>query len=377
MADNQQNPLDAALGVADFRADTRQACCPAHHFERRDYEPGIIASAYLVNRGDMASHNSRPVIYAALGGNLLIAISKFAAAWFTGSSAMLSEAIHSLVDTGNQGLLLHGMRQATKPASAEHPFGHGLQLYFWTFIVAILIFGLGAGVAVVEGIDKILRPHPFEHPLVNYAVLALSAVFEGITWLVALREFRASKGRRRWLDAIKSSKDPTVFTVLFEDTAALLGLLIAAAGIAAGQVFDVPIMDGVASVVIGLLLAVTAAVLAYESQSLLTGEAVQPEVRASLRRLAEAEPGVMRVNELLTMHFGPNDVLVALSLDFDDVQLASSVENTVSRLERRIKTAHPEITRVFIEAQSFEESRRAAGDGASESSPSTVAPTKI
>lgn len=317
----------------------------------------------------MASHNSRPVIYAALGGNLLIAISKFAAAWFTGSSAMLSEAIHSLVDTGNQGLLLHGMRQATKPASAEHPFGHGLQLYFWTFIVAILIFGLGAGVAVVEGIDKILRPHPFEHPLVNYAVLALSAVFEGITWLVALREFRASKGRRRWLDAIKSSKDPTVFTVLFEDTAALLGLLIAAAGIAAGQVFDVPIMDGVASVVIGLLLAVTAAVLAYESQSLLTGEAVQPEVRASLRRLAEAEPGVMRVNELLTMHFGPNDVLVALSLDFDDVQLASSVENTVSRLERRIKTAHPEVTRVFIEAQSFEESRRAAADRGSANFP--------
>jgi cation diffusion facilitator family transporter len=309
----------------------------------------------------MASHSSKPVIYAALAGNLLIAVLKFAAAWFTGSSAMLSEAIHSLVDTGNQGLLLHGMRQAAKPASAEHPFGHGLQLYFWTFIVAILIFGLGAGVSVVEGVDKIASPHPVEDPWVNYAVLALSVVFEGYSWLVALRAFRAGKGRRRWLDAIRSSKDPTVFTVLFEDTAALLGLLIAAAGIAAGQWFGLPVMDGVASVVIGVLLAVTAGLLAYESQSLLTGEGVQPEVRANLRRLAEAEPGVVRLNELLTMHFGPNDVLVALSLDFEDAQPASAVEGTVSRLERRIKAAHPEVTRVFIEAQSFEASRRAAG----------------
>jgi cation diffusion facilitator family transporter len=307
----------------------------------------------------MAPHSSRTVIYAALAGNMLIAVTKFAAAWFTGSSAMLSEAIHSLVDTGNQGLLLHGMRQAAKPASSEHPFGHGLQLYFWTFIVAILIFGLGAGVALVEGIDKIVTPHPLENPGVNYAVLAIGVVFEGITWLVALRAFRAGKGARRWLDAIKSSKDPTVFTVLFEDTAALLGLLIAAAGIATGQLFGLPVMDGVASVVIGVLLATTAALLAFESQSLLTGEGVQPEVRASLRQLAEAEPGVTRLNELLTMHFGPKDVLVALSLDFEDAQLASAVETTVSRLERRIKSVHPEVTRVFIEAQSFEASGRA------------------
>ena len=273
---------------------------------------------------------------------------------------MLSEAIHSLVDTGNQGLLLHGMRQATKPADAGHPFGHGLQLYFWTFIVAILIFGLGAGVALYEGIDKIRHPHILENPLVNYVVLGLSVVFEGMSWLVALRAFRAGKGGRRWLDAIRSSKDPTVFTVLFEDTAAVLGLLVAAGGLAVGQFFALPIMDGVASVIIGLLLAVTAALLAHESQSLLTGEGVQPEVRASLRRLAEGEQGVVRLNELLTMHFGPNDVLVALSLDFEGSQMASSVENTVSRLEQRIKSAHPEVTRVFIEAQSFEASRRAA-----------------
>jgi len=308
----------------------------------------------------MASHESRTVIYAALAGNLLISAAKFGAAWFTGSSAMLSEAIHSAVDTGNQGLLLHGMRQAAEPANEDHPFGHGLRLYFWTFIVAILIFGLGAGVAMLEGIEKILHPHRLENPGVAYAVLGVSILFEGFSWLVALRAFDAGRGRRRWLDAIRSSKDPTVFTVLFEDTAALLGLVIAAAGIFAGQFFDLPIMDGIASVIIGLLLAMTAGFLAYESQSLLTGEGVHPEVRASIRLLVKAEPGVIRLNELLTMHFGPRDVLLAMSLDFEDAQLASSVESTVSRLEQRIKSAHPEVTRVFIEAQSFEASRRAA-----------------
>jgi len=308
----------------------------------------------------MASHSSKAVIYAALAGNLLIAVSKAGAAWFTGSSAMLSEAIHSLVDTGNQGLLLFGLRQAAQPASAEHPFGHGLQLYFWTFIVAIMIFGLGGGVALFEGVDKILHPRPLRDPWVNYAVLAVSVGFEGYSWSVAFRAFRASQGRRGLVDAVQASKDPTVFTVLFEDTAALLGLLVAAVGIAAGQFFDLEVMDGVASVIIGLLLTATAALLAYESQSLLTGEGVQPEVRASIRRLAAAEPGVEQLNELLTMHFGPRDVLVALSLDFEDRQPASSVEDTVSRLEQRIKTAHPEVTRVFIEAQSLDASRRAA-----------------
>jgi cation diffusion facilitator family transporter len=308
----------------------------------------------------MAARGSKTVIYAALAGNTIIAIAKLAAAWFTGSSAMFSEAVHSVVDTGNQGLMLHGMRQASKPPTPEHPFGHGLQLYFWTFIVAILIFGLGAGVSLVEGINKILDPHPLEHPRVNYIVLAVSAVFEGLTWWVALREFRRGKGSRRWLDAVRSSKDPTLFTVLFEDMAALLGLLFAAMGLAIGQAFDLPMMDGVASVVIGALLATTAGFLAYESQSLLTGEGVQPEVRANIRQLAEGEPGVIRVNELLTMHFGPQDVLVALSLDFQDAQTAGTVESTVSRLERRIKSAHPDVTRVFVEAQSFEASRRSA-----------------
>ncbi|MDR3518222.1 MAG: cation diffusion facilitator family transporter [Azospirillaceae bacterium] len=307
----------------------------------------------------MATHGSKLVIYAALGVNALIAVTKFGAAWFTGSAAMLSEAIHSLVDTGNQILLLHGMRQAAKPANAAHPFGHGLQLYFWAFVVAVLIFGLGAGLSILEGLDKIEVPHPVENAYVNYIVLSLAMLFEGGGWLVALKEFRRSKGSRTLFGAIRGSKDPTVFTVLFEDTAALLGLAVALGGIALGQALDLPVLDGVASLVIGVILAVTAAFLAYECQSLLTGEGVDAEVRDSIRRIAAAEVGIVGVNELLTMHFGPQDVLVTLSLDFEDSLLADRVEAIVSGLERHIKAVHPEVTRVFIEAQSFDAHHRA------------------
>jgi len=306
----------------------------------------------------MAGHASKIVIYAALAGNAAIAVTKFAAAAFTGSAAMMSEAIHSAVDTGNQLLLLHGLRRAARPATPQHPFGHGLQLYFWTFVVAILIFGLGAGLSVLEGIDRIRSPHPVADAWVNYLVLSVAILFESIVWVVAFREFRKSKGKRGFFDAVRRSKDPTVFTVLFEDTAALLGLITALIGIALGQAWDLPVLDGVASLVIGLILAVTAAFLAFECQSLLTGEGVDPEVRTDIRRIAMSEPGVVRLNEALTMHFGPQDVLVALSLDFDDAILAGRVEGTVTSIERRIKAAHPEVTRVFVEAQSFDAHRR-------------------
>jgi cation diffusion facilitator family transporter len=318
----------------------------------------------------MAVHTSKTVIYAALLGNALIAATKFAAAWFTGSAAMLSEAIHSAVDTGNQLLLLYGIRRAAQPATTEHPFGHGLQLYFWTFVVAILIFGLGAGLSILEGIDKIQAPHPVEHAYVNYLVLGCGIVFEGAVWLIAFREFRKDEGQWPLLGAVHRSKDPTVFTVLFEDTAALLGLVAALLGIALGQALDLPVLDGVASLVIGLILAVTAAFLAYECQSLLTGEGVDPEVRASICAIATSEPGVVRLNEVLTMHFGPQDVLVALSLDFEDTIPAGQVERAVTNIERRIKARHPEVTRVFVEAQSFDAHRRArqASDAATSSS---------
>jgi cation diffusion facilitator family transporter len=302
----------------------------------------------------MARHSSKFVIYAALGGNLLVAATKFAAAAFTGSAAMLSEAIHSTVDSGNQLLLLLGLTRAARPATARHPFGHGLELYFWTFVVAVLIFGVGAGVSVVEGVAKIRNPHPVENIWVNYLVLGLALVFEGVVWIVALRAFHQVKGKLSWLRAVRQSKDPTVFTVLFEDTAAMLGLLVALIGLALGQWLDLPVLDGVASLVIGLILATTAAFLAFECQSLLTGEGVSPEVQASIHEIAAAEPAVLRPNEILTMHFGPSDVLVALSLDFRDSGTASEVEQAVTRIERRIKAVHPEVKRVFIEAQDRE-----------------------
>jgi cation diffusion facilitator family transporter len=306
----------------------------------------------------VARSSSKTVIYAALAGNLLVASTKFAAAIYTGSSAMLSEAVHSAVDSGNQILMLLGLRRAARPATAAHPFGHGLQLYFWTFVVAVLIFGLGAGVSILEGIDKLQNPHPVQSPVVNYIVIALALLFEGAVWLIAVRAFREAKGPRGWLQAVRQSKDPTVFTVLFEDTAALLGLLAALLGIWLSQELDMPAFDGVASVVIGFILAGTATFLAWECQSLLTGEGVSPEVRASIQQIASTEPGVVRPNEILTMHFGPKDVLVALSLDFEDRRSAAEVEAAVTQIERRIKTAHPEVSRVFVEAQSLEAHRR-------------------
>jgi len=306
----------------------------------------------------MAHPTSKKVIYAALLGNLVIAVIKFCAAMFTGSSAMLSEAIHSLVDTGNQLLLLYGLKSAARPADAIHPFGYGLQLYFWTFVVAIMIFGLGAGVSVLQGIHKIREPNAIEHAGVNYVVIILSLLFEGYVWLIALKAFNKVRGNMGWLKAVRFSKDPTLFTVLFEDTAALLGLIVAFIGILASEIFNMPVLDGIASLVIGFILAGTAGFLAFESQSLLTGEGVSTATRLSLRKIASSEPGVVGKNEILTMHFGPNDVLVTLSLDFDNEISAAQVEDAVSNIQRRIKEAHPEVNKVFVEAQSFESHRR-------------------
>ncbi|WP_340647337.1 cation diffusion facilitator family transporter [Phenylobacterium sp.] len=298
--------------------------------------------------------HSRTVIFAALAGNSAIAVTKFAAAFFTGSSAMMSEAIHSVVDTGNQLLLLNGLRRAAKPPTERHPLGYGLQLYFYTFVVAVLIFGVGAVVSVLHGVERIRHPEPIENAWINYLVLGLGILFEGAVWLVALKAFNQERAGRGWLAAVRSSKDPTVFTVLFEDTAALLGLMVAMLGVFLSQTLNMPVLDGAASVGVGLILGVTAFFLAAESQSLLTGEAAAPHTRAEIKAIAGAQPGVTQINELLTMHFGPREILVALSLDFDDLMPAGEVERTVNRIESAIKAAHPDVTRIFIEAQSFE-----------------------
>lgn len=317
----------------------------------------------------MSSHASKKVIYAALAGNGAIAATKFAAALFTGSAAMMSEAVHSLVDTGNQGLLLFGLRRAARPASPSHPFGHGLELYFWTFVVAILIFGLGAVLSVARGVEHIRHPEPITDAWVNYLVLGASIVFEGASQWVAVKEFNAQRGERGWLQEIRSSKDPTVFTVLFENSAAVLGLFIALAGVFASERLGMPVLDGYASVAIGVVLALTAAFLAFESYSLLTGESVDPVTRQGISDLAARSPEVERVNQLLTMHFGPSEVLAALSLDFRDDLTAGQVEATVAALDAAIKAAYPEVRRVFIEAKSFDAHRAVEGAGAAEGGP--------
>jgi cation diffusion facilitator family transporter len=298
-----------------------------------------------------ASSSSKLVIYAALVGNLLVALTKFAAARWTGSSAMLSEAIHSVVDTGNQVLLLYGMHRAAKPPDEGHPLGHGRELYFWSFIVALLMFMLGAGITFYEGVNHILDPHPIVDPTVNYIVLACSAVFEGATWFIALQEFRKTKGDLGYYQAVRRSKNPPGFIVLFEDTAALLGLIIAFIGTLLADRLAMPILDGVAAIGISLVLAVTAIMLARESKGLLLGEPASRSIVASILEIARKVPGVERAHVMFTVHLSPDQVLVALSLEFADNLTTPEIEQRVAVLERAIHEAHPEVIAVFVKPQ--------------------------
>lgn len=301
----------------------------------------------------MSAHGSKKVIYAALLGNLLISIIKFAAASLTKSSAMLSEAIHSLVDTGNQILLLYGLGKSKKAADAKHPFGYGMELYFWSFIVAISVFALGATVSLYEGIEKILHPHEIENAYINYIVLSASFVFEGIVWYIALKEFNKERGDANIWDSIKNSKDPTTFVVLFEDSAALLGLLVALFGVYMADQMNLPVFDGIASVAIGLILAGTALVLARETKGLLIGEAASDNLQVRVREIVAIDDNIIGINELRSMHMGPHDILLALSLDFNNEISAGEVEQSITTLERNIKSDYPDVKRVFIEVQSL------------------------
>jgi cation diffusion facilitator family transporter len=299
-----------------------------------------------------ARRSSRKVIYAALLGNLLVALTKGVAAGVTGSSAMWSEAVHSFVDTGNEVLLLYGLHRAARPPDDLHPLGHGRELYFWSFIVTILIFALGAGVSVYQGIRHVVAPAPISYPIVNYVVLGLALVFEGGSWGVAIKEFRAAKGKRGYWEAVRESKDPTMFMVLFEDTAALIGVIIALIGIAASEALHRPVLDGVASICIGLLLGLVAMFLARESKALLIGEPARPEVVASLCAIARAHPGVERTNSLFTVQLGPDQIVAAISVDFVDTLSAADVEAIVAAIEDHVTEVHPEIVLLLIKPQS-------------------------
>ncbi|RKZ14937.1 cation transporter [bacterium] len=299
----------------------------------------------------MAHSESRIVIYAALAGNLLIAVTKFVAASITGSSAMLSEGVHSLVDTGNGVLLLLGLHRGARAADRDHPYGYGKEIYFWSFVVAILVFALGAGISILEGVRHILHPQHVENVRVSYYVLALSFLLEGTAWSLALRSFRRAKGRLGYLEAVRRSKDPTTFVVLFEDSAAMLGIIVAFVGIFLSQVTGLAWLDGAASVVIGLILAVTAWLLATETKDLLIGESAGPEVEAEVRSLAAARDEVVGVNRILTLHMGPENVVLNLGLDFHDHLSAADVERTTAELAADIRTRRPMIREIFIQAR--------------------------
>jgi len=298
---------------------------------------------------------STTAVVAAIVGNIAIAAIKFIAAALTGSSAMLSEAMHSVVDTGNGGLMLLGVYKSGKPPDEDHPFGHGRELYFWTLIVAILIFAVGGGMSVYEGITHIGHPTLPGNPAWNYTVLGLAFVFESTSWFFGWKAFSADRGNKGVFEAIHDSKDPTSFSVLLEDSAALLGLVFAFFGIFLSRQLGLPYLDGAASITIGLLLCLVAVLMVYESKGLLIGEGLDRETLKSIRSVVEADPAVERVFALHTLYLGPREVLLTIELRFRSTISALEVRQSVTRLRREIRQLHPHITRIFFGAESIGE----------------------
>lgn len=296
----------------------------------------------------MAS-SSRRVLLAALAGNGALALVKFAAAAVSGSSGMLAEAVHSVLDTGNQVLMLYGLRRSRQPPDEDFPFGYGKEIYFWSFVVAIQLFTVGAGLAVVRGVYGVLHPEPLRHVSITLLVLGIAALFDGATWTFSLLAFSRTKGQRNYVEAIREGKDPSRFLVLFEDSASLLGIGIVAAGIVAQQLSGRLWLDGTASILVGLVLAVTALWLAYETKGLLIGESASDEVVADIWRIASQLDGIRRVCAVRSMHMGPQYIVVGVS-----AVLAPGASDdggrTLSLLEQRVRSDHPNVKQVFIKA---------------------------
>jgi cation diffusion facilitator family transporter len=294
------------------------------------------------------------VIFAGLAANLLVAVSKYVAAFLTGSSSMLSEAVHSTADCMNQVLLFYGMRRARKAPTADHPLGHGREIYFWSFIVALLIFSVGAGVSFYEGVTHILSAHEVESFGVSYAVLGVALVLEGASWTVAFREFRRRKGTRGYLQAAEETKDPRTLMMFSEDTAAMLGLLVALAGTAATHATGDSTWDGVASIAIGVLLAVVAMFLARENKKLLIGESARPKLIAEVEAATRGEDSVESLNGVLSFQLSPDEVVLVLSVHFTPTMRAAEVEAAIERLEARIRGEHPEVVMLVVKPQTRE-----------------------
>lgn len=310
----------------------------SHHQTRSRSQPDADAGA-------------RVAVLAALVGNVLVAVTKAIAAAVTGSSAMLAEAVHSLVDTTNEVLLLYGMRSARRRADREHPAGYGRELYFWSFVVALLMFSLGACVSILQGARRLAAPEPIESPLVSEVVLALSFAFEGWSWLVSVRQFRRAKGPAGWYEAFRESKDPPLFLVVFEDSAALAGIAIAAAGTVLSAHFGLEWADGAASILIGLVLAGTSLLLARESKSLLIGERADGALIEDILRIANEACGSSRANGVLTIQLAPDEIMAAMSMAFDDRMTAPEIEALVQDIEQRVNAAHPEVHSLFVKPQ--------------------------
>jgi cation diffusion facilitator family transporter len=293
-------------------------------------------------------HGSNLVVYAALAANLGIAVAKFVAAAVSGSSSMLTEGFHSVVDSLNQLLLLYGQRRGRRRPDLDHPFGYGRELYFWSFVVAILIFAVGAGVSIYEGWIHISEPEPLRDPTINYVVLAVAFAMEGASWLFAMRAFAGSVRGTSWWQAVRASKDPAGFIVLFEDSAALAGLVIAGTGIAASHAWGDPRIDGVASIAIGLLLGVVAILLARESKGLLIGEGADPAIVAKVRAIVDARAEITSVNHVRTIHTAPDSIFVAISADFRDTLPMGEAEILIEAIEAELKAAIPTLSSIYI-----------------------------
>ena len=288
------------------------------------------------------------VLYGALFANVGIAIAKFVAAAISGSSSMLTEGVHSLVDSGNQVLLLYGQAKAKRPPDTAHPFGYGRELYFWAFVVAILIFAVGAGVSVYEGWLHIAEPEPLRDPTINYVVLGVAVLLEGTSWAIAVREFNGKRGASSWWQSIRRSKDPAGFIVLFEDSAALVGLGIAGAGVWASHHYADARIDGVASIAIGLILAGVAVLLAREAKGLLIGESAEPSIVSAVWAILDQRPQISAVNHVRTIHTAPDAVFVAISADFVDDLPMGEAESLIEDIEREMKASVPELTSIYI-----------------------------
>lgn len=299
--------------------------------------------------------SSRTSVSTAIGADLAIAVAKFTAFFFTHSSGMLSESIHSLIDAGNGGLLVLGLNRSLRPADESHPFGYGKEMYFWTLLVALFIFLVGGGSSVAEGVRRCLHPEPLAHPVWSYATLGVAALFEGYSLAVGRKEFRKAEGAPASWRTIHASKDPSTFTVIIEDSAALCGLLIALIGTLLDQTLEWAWADGAASILIGVVLILVAILLIVESKALLVGEGADVRTLASIRRLAESEDGVTRVGYPLTMYFGPEQVLLTMNVRFEKDLTRDDIERTIDRIEAAVRGAFPQIKHVYLEAESLKQ----------------------